>query len=469
MAPGEAFCLGCRSAVVPLNVAPGLAALSEHDSMTIGTCPNGGSRVSKLRSATGRDGTGRDSTVMGSRPNTSPDREDEAEGSEQACIGKGACPIPPEIHFTNDRILFHWQIYAGRYDPKTMDAHLTAIREFERFIGGTGFERVTAEDISRYRNDLIDRSKRPTCNGGLRRSTVRHRASHLKAFFSWFCSQPGIGRINRSLPDYFHLPKGAVAFDLEPEPKHYPTFEEATLMVSGMPTGAIIDRRDRAIVAWAFVFGLRAAALITLRGEHLKRNEWSLDHDGRSLRAKNGKSFRVFAFPRTDPFRDVIEAWVSERHELGLGDCDALLPSKRDLRLVKNGNRDMSKIIEPMKTSGAVTAAFRSASSTIGCSFTPHSARHCLANLGRTLCRTPREGRIWSANLGHDSDQITDRHYATVTEIERRQFIREMGAPQTFTDDEKDLMLDYHQHALSPGTQAFEMARVLVRRREDTV
>ena len=137
--PGEVFCLGCRSGVLPQimsdeGASPGAVGGGS------GMCPRCRARVSLLLPATDRDEASEQLD-----PNTSLGSTDEAAGPSPACIGKDRHSRDRKIHFANDRILQAWQVYAGRYDPKTIDAHLTAIREFEHFIGGCGFDRVSPE------------------------------------------------------------------------------------------------------------------------------------------------------------------------------------------------------------------------------------------------------------------------------------------------------------------------------------
>lgn len=67
--------------------------------------------------------------------------------------------------------------------------------------------------------------------------------------------------------------------------------------------------------------------------------------------------------------------------------------------------------------------------------------------------------------MGHETDQITDRHSGKVTEIQRAQMMEQLASPQHFSDAEMSLMLDYQDHRLTPGTEEFEYARALVLKR----
>ncbi len=48
--------------------------------------------------------------------------------------------VEPESR--NDRWLYDGQTFAGRFDAKTVDAHLISIREFESFISERSFAEV---------------------------------------------------------------------------------------------------------------------------------------------------------------------------------------------------------------------------------------------------------------------------------------------------------------------------------------
>ena len=159
-------------------------------------------------------------------------------------------------------------------------------------------------------------------------------------------------------------------------------------MLEAMPTDTLKDRRARAIFVFAFVAGFRADALITTRLRHVDPVTRTVRHDGVEMRAKNGKSFSVDWFPRTDPFRAVFVVWLEEVIALGLRPDDALFADLNDLAQAAEPGRTP---IEPMRSSAAVTEAFLIASRGASHAYSPHSARHALTHLGDTLCCTAAE------------------------------------------------------------------------------
>lgn len=450
---GEFKCLACKAAVFPNVEALYLLERDSGKFTACATCPDCGAHVMKLLAET--------ECIMLQTcldTNTNPAPSDEDISLVPACIGKSAKLVHAQTS-VNDRILHAWQLYAGRNDPKTIDAHLIAIRDFEQFVGGKSFERITNSDAAAWRAETIRRVS--AFGEGLRisRSTARHRASHLRHFFVWLAKQVGQRHLD-SVSDYFTLPRMfRVGAELRLA-KLYPTLDEAVEMLNSLPSRTLKDRRDRAIFAIAFVSGLRESALITLRMRHVDVATKRVHHDGRDLKAKNGKSFEIDWFPRTEPFQAVLLSWLNEVRGLGLYGDDALFP---DIRAVTGqGIASLARVsVAPMRTAGAVDAVFAVARKGRR-HYTPHSARHTLAALGDKLCGTPEQRKAWSLNLGHASEAVTWAHYGKVDDMRKAIIFTEFNLIQTWTQDEMTLMLRYHEHQLCLGTPEFAHAKRLV-------
>ena len=168
--------------------------------MAQGDCSECGGSIMKLLDATGYD---RMQEAIGTNANLF----EIDEGKEEVPVGVGtkAPSGVPDLPSMNDKIIHDWQLYAGRYDGKTVDAHLISIRDFDDFVDGQCFSQVRDKDVGRYRNGLLEKGELPREQGGLSPSTIRHRASHLAAFFTWLAKQEGYRRLSTTLPEYFAL------------------------------------------------------------------------------------------------------------------------------------------------------------------------------------------------------------------------------------------------------------------------
>lgn len=450
---GEFFCLKCRAAVRPDHDQ---IDLSGRDRSAWSKCPNCQGVLSKILHATECD-----ALKKAHIHSTPPDYGDEVIVPVPARIVKILDSYADKTPTANDRILLEWQDYAGRWDEKTVDAHLTAIREFEVSMNCRPFVELKKSDVSTYRDSLLKRVE----DGAISRSTASHRASSIRAFIDWLAKQEGYRRLSKSLPDYCELPKKMKQAGAIRKIKEYPSLEEAERMLVAMPETCLLDRRHRAIFATACLTGLRAGAIATIRRMHIDLSARQVIQDGNVMRAKNGKSYVANFFPRCEVFEKELIGWVNCLEKQGLKENDAVFPSMADLssdRLARP-NRDA---IEPMSAESAVTAAFAAASKSAVRDYTPHSARHMLKALGDELCNSEERRKAWSQNLGHEEISITNRHYGKVSDERRAEIFGGFHEKGVYSEEESELMLQYHEHRLFPNSPEFRKAEKLVLKRK---
>ncbi|WP_162933377.1 tyrosine-type recombinase/integrase [Sulfitobacter mediterraneus] len=386
------------------------------------------------------------------------------EGDEPDPVGlvKSKLSESDPLYFENDRVIHAWLQFAGRYDPKTISAKLAFIREFEAFFHGKSFRKIKTEDVSAFREYLktsveSDRDNKRSV------STVRHSASHLKAFFDWLIDQKGYQTLNRSLPSHFILPR---KFDLKgrsDDEKPTPTDQEAVAMIERMPTDTIKARRDRAMFAVAFLGALRADTTTSLRVKHIDVSKRKIIQDGRVSRTKNSKSWRTNFFPLPSIFEKAVEDWLAEISALGFRGDDALFPAEQDLHphLSSRGAGN----IDVMTSTHAVSGAFSCASELVGKRFTPHSAKYYIGALGLKHCKTLAQAAAWSANMAHTDISTTQRYYQKMPLDDIDDVFEAFDEQTTGSDVPQDdliLMLRYHEHGLVKGTQEFARAKELI-------
>ena len=453
---GEFKCLRCKAAVFPMLQTLRLESFPPGGTWGVGQCPDCNIPVRKILNKTECD-----KLQDCLNTNTSLCPRDEDKAGMPADIGKVE-GLVSAWHTANDRTIYAWQIYAGRFDSKTVDAHLTSLRDFENFLAGKLFDNVTRADADNWRSALRDRARKPSNLGGQSRSTLQHRASHLRSFFTWLSGEPRFRHLD-GIVSYFDLPRGLQAKSAG-HARPYPSLEQAGSMLQSLPAATMKDRRDRAMLATAFMAGLREQALTSLLLRHVDVQRKQIHHDGETLRAKNGKSFVIDWFPRTETFQRVVREWYAELGTLGFTSDDAMFPDSKSFT-TREINTAHHAVIEPMKSASAIDAVFATASSNIGLSFTPHSARHMLARLGDQLCHTPEQRKAWSLNLGHSSEKVTWTHYGRVTNERKAAVFADFAVIENWTGDEMRQMLDYHDHKLVLGTPEFDHAQKLVEAR----
>ncbi len=454
---GEFKCVACGSAVFPELSTLSLQRKEGRASLAHATCCDCGATLLKLLGATGCD-----KLQECLNTNTPLALIDESKVESSAGLGKEAGSRGVEWFTINDRVIHEWQTFAGKYNPKTVQAHLVSIRDFEASLKGIHFSKVKPKHAGQYRDHLVRLLAQPKDEGGLSGSTVRHRASQLRAFFEWLRGQEGYRRLSSSIPDYFALPRSASAPQSKERPKKYPTLDEAWCMVELMPEKSTIQRRDRAMVAFAFISGFRAGVLSALRIKHVDFDSRSVVQDAREVPAKNGKTYHAKWFPRTEAFQKIFLSWARELQDLGFQPHDALFPDGK--KLVARA-LDATPV-EPLASSKPLQDAFARASQRIGKSYTPHSARHTLKALGAQMCRSYEQRKAWSMNLGHSDEQITEKHYAKMSQIRSIELMEALCSDLVFTEEENEMIIDYYQHRFLRGTSEYAAAKSLAEKRD---
>jgi integrase len=406
---GEFKCVACKMAVFPTSDSVTFKPTRSGASFLSAVCPECSASIHRL-------GSEADLAVLrdGPNPNTSEDFAHEEKRSGPADIGI----IEDSLGSVNDRIIHKWQTFAGRYSEKTIDRHLESIRFFEKTIDQKPFDRLTEKDVEKCRSTL-KRALEAEGEGALSKSTVQHHASHIRAFLEWLLKQDGFKRLPNDLSEYIALPKAAYAAGIPTQPRPYPTIDEAREMLLAMPDRTLRQKRDRAIFALAFLGALRADTLISLRFGDIDVEHRKIIQDARRSRTKNGKSQQIVWFPIPIEFEETVNNWCQRLKDAGFEGEDALFPEagclEHDLKFAKIGGGRLPI----MRSKHAVTQAFKAASANCMQAYTPHSARHTIAHERDVRPLTHEERRAWSENMGHENEQITDTHYAKMSDDRR--------------------------------------------------
>jgi integrase len=196
-----------------------------------------------------------------------------------------------------------------------------------------------------------------------------------------------------------------------------------------MPAATEIERRNRALIAFAILTGARDGAIASLKLRHVDIADGKIDQDAREVRTKFSKSFLTAFFPVGDDVRAVVVDWVQHlRRDKLWGLDDPLFPATRvavgdDLRFAAAG---LDR--KHWSNAGPIRVIFKEAFAAAGFPyFNPHGFRKTLALLGGELCKTPEQYKAWSQNLGHEHVLTTFTSYGDVSSQRQAEIIRGMA------------------------------------------
>jgi integrase len=334
----------------------------------------------------------------------------------------------------NERIKRHYFTYLAEalgHSEQTIDAVAKAISRFEAYTRYRDFKAFHIEQAKGFKHSLsVQRGSRS--GEPLSKATLYTTLTALKRFFVWLAGQPGYkSRLAYADAEYFNLSTKDVRIAKATRPARVPTLEQICHVIRSMPTTTEIERRDRALIAFAILTGARDGAIASFKLRHIDFEEGRIDQDARQVHTKFSKSFVTTFFPVGDGIRVVVVDWVNYlRREKLWGLDDPLFPATRIA--ISAGLRFEATGLDRKhwSTAGPIRTIFKEAFASAGLPyFNPHSFRKTLALLGGQRCRTPEEYKAWSQNLGHEHVLTTFCSYGDVSGHRQSEIMRSLVSP----------------------------------------
>lgn len=319
---------------------------------------------------------------------------------------------------------------AKRLSESSIDAVAKSLDRFETYCGRRPFARFHREQAIAFKAALADqlssRSKER-----LSKATIYSTLTHLKAFFQWLSMQRGFkSKLQYEDASYFNMSLKDMAVAKAVKEVRVPTMGEIYKALDAMPVSTPIERRSRALLAFAILTGSRDDSIASLRLKHVDMVERVVFHDARDVRVKFSKTFPTFFFPVGVHVETIVGEWVTYlRDVLERSPDSSLFPPTRGGFAADGQHGDRSFALECWANAAPIRDVFREAFERVGLPyFNPHSFRKTLVQLGMERCHTAEEFKAWSQNLGHEDVLTTFRSYGDISTQRQRDLIRNVGS-----------------------------------------
>ena len=330
---------------------------------------------------------------------------------------------------SNERVkrdYFRFLAEAKGRDTATVDRVAKSLARFETSSSHKDFKRFHREQAVAFKRRLGE-ALGERSGERLSKATVQSTLRDLKAFFEWLAREPGFrSHIEYADADYFNLSEKDAAIARARRDKPVPTLEQVARVLSAMPTATVLERRDRALVAFAAITGARVMALATFRLGHINLDGGFVEQDARTVATKFAKTFRTVFMPVCDGALAIVAEWVTELRDVHLsGPDDPLFPATAMGLGEHGGFQPQGLARHGWASSGPIRDVFRRAFEGAGLPyFNPHSFRAMLVRHAMTLDLSPEEMKAWSQNLGHSDVLTTFTSYGTVPLHRQSELIR---------------------------------------------
>lgn len=333
---------------------------------------------------------------------------------------------------------------AKQLSPGTVDQVAATLHDFETANGLKDFRLFRSEMAQSYKRRLNEADNK-TSRQPLSKATIASRLACLKAFFQWLSMQPGFkSRLNYSDADYFNQAGGDARIAKAAREKQVPSIEQIRHVLKSMPNSTDLERRDRAIIAFAQVSGARDNAIASLSMRHVDTDRRRIMQDPRDgVRTKNSKVIVSTFFPVGSDIEEIVVGWIRFlRTERLWGPGDPLFP-KTKTELGPDGLYECTGLARHhWKSAAPIRAIFKKAFECAGLPyFNPHTIRSTLAVLGEKECETPEQFKAWSQNLGHEQVLTTFTSYGHVAQHRQDEILTRMAQLNDPLPTERPLMV----------------------------
>ena len=319
-----------------------------------------------------------------------------------------------------------------RHSEATVDAVAKALARFESDTKFRDFRTFHFAQAIAFKNHLAQQVSEAT-GEKLSKATLYATFAHIKRFFQWLAQQPGYkSRVRYCDADYFNLSDKDTRVATARREKSFPTMEQVKYVIARMPQGSDIEQRNRALIAFTLLTGVRDSALASTRLKHVDLAAGCVYQDAREVNTKFSKTFTTFFFPVGDEVRQIGTDWVNYLREVKLwGNDDPLFPATAVVVGAARQFEAGGLKREHWSNATPIRTIFRAAFEAAGLPyFSPHSFRNTLVQLGETVCQTPEQFKAWSQNLGHEEVLTTFTSYGQVATRRQGEIIQSLAEPQ---------------------------------------
>jgi integrase/recombinase XerD len=293
-----------------------------------------------------------------------------------------------------------------------------SIHRYETFTNSDDFGTFNQVKAKGFKADLAAQN--------LAKATILSTVTDLKRFFGWLALETGYkSKIKLNEVEFLSLSEKDVRAAKAPANRPAPTLEQVMRVVENMPTDTIIEKRNRALVAFIAVTGIRDGAVISLRLKHFDPARNLVTQNPNEVKTKFSKHIHTYLLPLDDGLKTTFLDWANLlRTELLWGNDDPLFP-KTAMTLDSDNCFIANGLLREFWTSATpVREVFKTAFQSAGLPYySPHTFRHMLVQVAYQRELTHAQLKAWSQNLGHEGLLTTLTSYGTLPKEEQKRLI----------------------------------------------
>lgn len=342
------------------------------------------------------------------------------------------------------RRYFKWLVEAEGFSTKTIESIEKALWDYEAFTKEDdycNFNEDTAQEFKKW----LSTKKR---NNGeiINLSTQYGRLRLLKKFFTWLSGQNGYkSKVSSYDACYLKMDKRLAKMATSPKVEDYPTLEHIKRLCASIEIKTEIDKRDRALIAFTLLSGMRDKAIITLPLGCFNENTYEVMQDPtRGVETKFSKQIQSTLFQFDDQLLQYVIEWVKYLKEEKLfNHSNPLFPSTKVEQMSDTEYVFEVKGVEPIywKSTSTIRKIFEERAENAKLQYySPHKFRHTAIREATDNCKNAEQIKAVSQNLGHEHVGTTLTTYGRLPHHTVKSVINAMNFSKNASDADKKIL-----------------------------
>jgi integrase/recombinase XerD len=232
-------------------------------------------------------------------------------------------------------------------------------------------------------------------------------------------------------------------------PVKYPPLEDVIKLADSIKMDSEIDLRDRALISFTLLSGMRVEAIVTLPLGCFDEENLTISQDPKQgVHTKFSKYIASTLLQFDDKLVGHVVGWVKYLKTKGFGSQDPLFPRSKTERGEDNLSFEVAAEVEPIfwQGTGRIREIFKTRSQEAGLPYySPHTFRHLAFDLALRHCRTGEQMKAISQNFGHEHLATTLSSYANYDPQRLSEIIKDMdfsGKPTETLETKVDEVLE---------------------------
>lgn len=322
-----------------------------------------------------------------------------------------------KFNIKNERVkrrFFRWMKEADGCCEATVNNVEKAILLYEDFTKQADFATYNSDKAIRFKEWLKKREFRGKV---ISLTTYHSYLRHLRKFFLWLLWQPGYkSKITPDVVGYLKISDKDERMATQYIPRNYPSLEYVIKLTDAIKINSAIDMRDRALISFTLLSGMRDKAIATLPLGCFDETNLIINQNPRQgVQTKFSKYICSTIFKFNDKLVAYVTEWIKHLKAKGFGSNDPLFPRSKQDQGANNLSFEKASKVESIfwKGTGRIREVFKSRSQQAGLPYyPPHTFRHLAVDLALKNCRNGEEMKAVSQNFGHEHIATTLSSYA---------------------------------------------------------